>query len=321
MIEYILFVIGIFLLIKGADYLVDGSSSLAKRLRVPTLVIGLTVVAFGTSMPELVVNIIAAIKGSGDIAFGNIIGSNIANLLLILGITAAISSVKIHHSTTWREIPFSLLAAVIIFIFANNALPDGLNANYITRPEGIILLLLLSAFLYYIFKLSKKNKTRFVDKNLKIKDLSTGKIVLYIMVGLIFLYVGGKWAVDGIVSLARLFGMSEYFISLTIIAIGTSLPELITSIVAAMKKDVDLAVGNIIGSNIFNILWVLGLNSLINPIAVPALAIIDLYVLLGATLLLFLFMFIGRKHELERWQGIIFILLYISYIVYAILRG
>ena len=321
MLEYFLFVIGIFLLLKGADYLVDGSSSLAKKLKVPTLVIGLTVVAFGTSMPELVVNVLAALKGSGDIAFGNIIGSNIANILLILGITATITRIKVQHSTTWKEIPFSLLAIVVLFIFANTLFLDKLSLNYILRFEGIILLLFFAIFLYYVFELSKRNKSQMTDEKLDIKQLSSLKIFLYILAGLIALYFGGKWTVDGAVSLARLFGMSEYFISLTVIAIGTSLPELITSIVAALKKDMDLAVGNIVGSNIFNIFWILGLSSLITPIAIPTFAIIDLLVLLVTTFLLFLFMFIGKKHELERWQGITFVILYVFYIVHLILRG
>ncbi len=323
MIEYILFVVGIVLLLKGADWLVEGSSSLAKKLRVPTLIIGLTVVAFGTSMPELVVNLIAAIKGEGAIAFGNIIGSNIANLLLILGITAIITQVKVNHSTTWREIPFSLLAAVVLFIFATNAIPASgrFGAEYISRIEGIVLLGLFGVFLYYVLKKSRQSRANLIDTKIEIERLSKKKIFFYIAFGMIALYFGGQWTVNGAVALARLMGMSEYFISLTIIAIGTSLPELITSIMAAIKKDVDLAVGNVIGSNIFNILWVLGATSIIRPIAVPGLAIIDLYVLLGATCLLFMFMFIGKKHELDRWQGIIFVLLYALYILYVIFRG
>jgi cation:H+ antiporter len=270
MIEYILFVIGIFLLLKGADYLVEGSSSLAKKFGIPTLVIGLTIVAFGTSMPELIVNIIAAVKGSGDIALGNILGSNIANILLILGITAAIASIKVQHSTTWKEIPFSLLAAIVILVFSSVLALDGLAVNSILRSEGIILLLFFGIFLYYVFELTMKNKSKMKDDKLEIKTLSSFKIFLYILAGLVALYFGGTWTVDGAVAIARLFGMSEYFISLTIVAIGTSLPELITSIIAARKHDVDLAVGNIVGSNIFNIFWILGITSLIHPISIPS---------------------------------------------------
>ena len=321
MIEYILFILGIFLLVKGADYLVDGSSSLAKKFKVPTLVIGLTIVAFGTSMPELVVNVFASLKGSGDIAFGNIIGSNIANILLILGITASLKSIKIQHSTTWKEIPFSFLAVIVLFVFASTMALDKLSLNYILRFEGIIFLLFFAIFLCHVFELAKRNKSQMKDDKIEIKKLSPIKIFLYIIGGLIALYFGGKWTVDGAVSLARLVGMNEYFISLTIVSVGTSLPELITSITAALKGDPDMAIGNIVGSNIFNIFWILGVSALIAPIAIPTFAIIDLTILLGATFLLFLFMFIGRKHELERHQGIIFILLYICYVVYLLKRG
>lgn len=321
MLEYILFVVGIFLLIKGADYLVDGSSSLAKKFKIPTLVIGLTIVAFGTSMPELIVNILASLKGNGDIAFGNIVGSNIANILLILGITATIKLLKVQHSTTWKEIPFSLLAAIVLLVFASTMFLDKLALSSILRFEGIILLLFFAIFLYYVIELARRNKSQMKDDKLEIKKLSSLKIFLYILGGLVALYFGGKLVVEGAVALARLFGMSEYFISLTIVAVGTSLPELVTSIIAALKGDSDMAIGNVVGSNIFNIFWILGVSALIAPITIPTFAIIDLLVLLGTTFLLFLFMFIGRKHELERWQGIVFILMYIAYIVHLIMRG
>jgi len=321
MLEYLLFVVGIFLLLKGADYLVDGSSSLAKKFKISTLAIGLTIVAFGTSMPELTVNIIAALKGNGDIAFGNIVGSNMANILLILGITAVITNLKVQHSTVWKEIPFSLLAAIVIFVFASAMMLDKLALNSILRFEGIILLLFFAIFLYYVFELTKKNKNQMEDTKLEIKKFSSAKIFLYILGGLIALYIGGKWTVEGAVALARLMGMSEYFISLTIVAVGTSLPELFTSVTAARKGDVDLAVGNIVGSNIFNIFWILGVTAIITPIVIPTFAIIDLSILLGISFLLFLFMFIGKKHELERWQGVVFVLLYVAYIIYLILRN
>jgi len=321
MIEYILFIIGLVLLLKGADYLVDGSSSLAKKLKVPTLVIGLTIVAFGTSMPELIVNIIAALKGSGDIAFGNIVGSNIANILLILGLTSIIRNLKVQHSTTWKEVPFSLLAVVVLFVFASKLTLDRLDIHSVLRFEGIILILFFIIFLYYVFELARRNKNQLEDNKLEIKKLSNWKIWFYIVGGLAALYFGGQWVVDGAISLARLLGLSEYFISLTIVAVGTSLPELITSIIATLKKDDDLAVGNIVGSNIFNIFWILSVSAIITPIILPSFAIIDLAVLFVTTLLLFLFMFIGKKHELERWQGVIFILLYIVYIYYLIVRG
>ncbi len=321
MIEYILFVLGFVFLIKGAGYLVDGSSALAKKLRVPSLIIGLTVVAFGTSMPELIVNIFAAVEGVGDIAFGNIIGSNMLNILLILGIAALITSLKVQHSTVWKEIPFSFLAVVVLLVFSSAFFLNDFGKGYLSRIEGIILLLFLAIFLYYVFDLAKRNKSLMIDSEMKIKSHSYFDISLMIFVGLVGLYFGGKWVVDGAVIIAKLFGLSEFFISATIVAIGTSLPELVTSIVATLKKDFDLAVGNIIGSNIFNIFLVLGVTAVINPIKFPLTITIDLLILLVATLFLFLFMFLGKKHELDRWQGVMFIAFYVVYIIFLLLRG
>lgn len=322
MIEYILFIVGIFLLIKSADYLIEGSSSLAKKLGVSTLVIGLTIVAFGTSLPELIVNILAAIKGSGDIAFGNILGSSMTNTLLVLGIMALITSLKVKDSTTWKQIPFSFLAVLVLFIFSIGSLVNKSGGEFLSRTDGLILLLFFSIFLYYVFELAKKDKNLAKETNeQEIKRYSNVTIFLMIVGSLIGLFLGGKWTVDGAIVIARTFGLSEFLISATIIAIGTSLPELITSIVAAFKKNVDLAIGNVIGSNIFNILWVLGLTSIISPLRFPEFIRIDLIILLFATFLLFLFMFTSKKHELDRWEGIVLLLLYVSYIIFIIIRG
>ncbi len=322
MIEYILFVAGIALLIKSADYLVDGSSSLAKKFGVSSIVIGLTIVAFGTSMPELIVNIIASLKGSGDIAFGNIIGSSMANTLLILGIVALITNLKIKKGTTWKEIPFSFLAVLVLLVFSISSLLNKSGRDFLSRTDGIILILFFSIFLYYIFEMTKKDmKIKKSSNDLEIKKHSNLVISLMIIGGVIGLFLGGKWTVDGAVIIARTFGLSEFLISSTIIAAGTSLPELITSVVAVLKKNVDLGVGNIVGSNIFNIFWVLGLTAIINPLRFSEFIRIDLIILLFATFLLFLFMFLGKKHKLEKWQGATFLLIYISYIIYIIIRG
>lgn len=318
MLEYILFIIGIALLLKGADWLVDGSSSLAKKWGIPTLAIGLTVVAFGTSMPEMVVNIIAALGGKGDIAFGNIVGSNIVNLLFILGAVAVLTPLKVQNSTVWKEIPFSLLAALVLFVFINVRPLDGIPFGSILRFQGIILMFFFCIYLYYVYELMKGKNL--VDQKLDVKKHSSSMITLLILGGLLALFIGGKWTVDGAVALARLFGMSEYIISLTIVAIGTSLPELVTSLVAAYRKDVDLAVGNIVGSNIFNIFWILGLTAVIKPIVFPVSAFTDLVVLLISTILLFSFMFIGRRYVFERWQGGIFMVMYVMYALSLILR-
>jgi cation:H+ antiporter len=321
MFAYILFIIGIGLLLKGADYLVEGSSSLAKKLRIPTLVIGLTIVAFGTSAPELVVNIVSALNGAADVSFGNILGSNMANLLLILGISAVIINLKVQRSTIWKEIPLSFLAVLLLLFFLIMPLLGDSNNKYLSRIDGGILILFFIIFLIYTFNLARKNKNQMSSKELEIKTHSNLIIFIMIIVGLAGLYFGGQWVVNGAVYAARQLGLSEFLISATIIAIGTSLPELITSIVAAKKGNADLAIGNVVGSNIFNILWILGLTAIITPIKFPAGILFDIIALLIATALFFLFMFIGKKHELERWQGVIFILLYLAYIYYLIIRG
>lgn len=321
MITYLLFALGIFFLLKGADYLVEGSSSIAKRFGVPTLVIGLTVVAFGTSTPELVVNVIAALKQSGDVVFGNIVGSNIANIFLILGTAAAITSLKVQRSTVWKEIPFSLLAAVLLVIFALIPVLDGLDPM-VYRSGGIILLLFFAVFLYYAFELArKKSDNDLDDPRMEVKHRSLPVATGMVLAGLAGLYFGGEWVVEGAVFTARQFGLSELLISSTIVAIGTSLPELVTSVIAARKNDVDLAIGNVVGSNIFNIFWILGVSATIYPVRFPASAIADILFLLVATVFLFLFMFVGKRHQLERWQGVLFLIGYATYLGFLIWRG
>ena len=321
MIEYLALAAGLALLIKGADFLVEGASSLAKKLGVPSLIIGLTIVAFGTSMPELVVNVIAALNGTADIAFGNIIGSNLANILLILGICALIFPLAVKRSTVWKEIPFSFLAVVALIVFTSISFWDDLQVNALLRTEGIILILFFIIFLYYVFGMIKQNKPETENGNDKIKDRSGIVIFLMIAAGLAGLYFGGVWTVDGAVTIARGLGLSEFLISATIIAVGTSLPELITSVVAVRKRNVDLAVGNVVGSNIFNIFWILGLTAIIRPLPLPDMVNLDLIILLGTTFLLFLFMFIGKRHTLQRWQGGVFVALYVGYLVLIITRG
>lgn len=321
MIEYILFIIGFGLLIKGADCLVEGSSSLAKKFGVPSLVVGLTVVAFGTSMPELIVSIFSAFEGVTDVAIGNIMGSNVANILLILGLTALIYPLKVHHSTVWKEIPFSLLAVFILFVVANDLMIDKLSFSSLTRIDGILMLCFFAIFLYYVFEMAKDKKSKLQDRKLEITEYKSHRIFLMLFFGVIGLFLGGKWVVDGATLIARQAGMSEFLVSATIVAIGTSLPELVTSLTAAIKKDVDLAVGGVVGSNIFNIFWILGITSVISPIVLPSFINFDIIFLVVITLALFSFMFIGKKHEMNRWQGVLFILLYIAYIVFIVMRG
>lgn len=321
MIEYLMLLAGIFLLIKGADFLVEGSSSLAKKLGVSSLVIGLTIVAFGTSMPELIVNVISAINGASEVAFGNIIGSNISNTLLILGICALITPLAVHKSTTWKEIPFSLMAVLILIVFANTQALDNFEISKLLRAEGVILVLFFIIFLFYTFELTKRKQTETKSEEEQFKNRSGLKIFLLISLGLAALYFGGKWTVDSAVTIAKNFGLSEFLISSTIIAIGTSLPELITSIIAVRKKNIDLAVGSVVGSNIFNIFWVLGFTAIIKPISFPSFISIDLLILLVAAALLFIFMFVGEKHRLKKWQGGVFVFLYAIYLIIIIYRG
>ena len=315
MITYILFVVGFVLLIKGAEFLVDGASSIAKKLKISSIVIGLTIVAFGTSMPELIVNIFASVQGNTEIAIGNILGSNIVNILLILGISAIIYPLATKENTVWKEIPLSLLAAILLGVMVNDTLIDGGTFSGLTRIDGIVFIAFFIIFLYYTFGISKVSGE---NTDLEIKEMSYMKSSLYIVGGLLGLVFGGKWIVDGAIKIAEGFNVSQSLIGLTVVAIGTSLPELATSAVAAYKKQSDIAIGNVVGSNIFNIFWILGLSAVINPLPFSKDSIIDIIMTIVASLILFLIMFIGKKHTVERWQGVIMILMYVGYVAYLI---
>jgi len=311
-VTFILLFIGFVFLIKGADLLVDGASSVAKKLGISALVIGLTIVAFGTSAPELIVNIFASIQGNTDIAIGNILGSNIANILLILGISAIIFPLAVKKGTVWKEIPLCLLAVIVTGLMVNDTLIDGGSFSGLTRIDGLILISFFVIFLYYTFGISKAESE---NEETIIKERSALKSILMIVAGLAGLTIGGKWIVDSAVAIAESFGVSQAVIGLTIVAVGTSLPELVTSAVAAFKKNADIAIGNIVGSNIFNIFWILGVSAVINPLTFSPMLMRDVMATILATLLLFIFMFVGKKHILERWQGVCFILLYIIYVI------
>src|SRR3990167_7329805 len=310
-IPYILLPVGFILLIKGADFLVEGASSIAKRLGISALAIGLTIVAFGTSAPELVVNIFASLQGNADIAIGNILGSNIANILLILGISAVIYPLAVKRGTVWKEIPLGLLAVIVMALMANDRLIDGGTFSGLTRIDGFILLSFFIIFLYYTFGISK---TAGSGPDVVVKNRSSLKSGIIIVIGLTGLTLGGKWIVDSAVTIAESLKISQAVIGLTVVAIGTSLPELATSAIAAYKKNTDIAIGNIVGSNIFNIFWILGISSVIAPLPFSAALMRDVAVTLVATFLLFVFMFVGKKHILERWQGVCFTLAYVLYL-------
>jgi cation:H+ antiporter len=315
MLTYILFVVGFVLLISGANLLVEGSASIAKKLNISSIVIGLTIVAFGTSAPELIVNIFASVQGNTEIAIGNILGSNIVNILLILGISAIIYPLATKENTVWKEIPLSLLAAILLGVMVNDTLIDGGTFSGLTRIDGIVFIAFFIIFLYYTFGISKVSGE---NTDLEIKEMSYMKSSLYIVGGLLGLVFGGKWIVDGAIKIAEGFNVSQSLIGLTVVAIGTSLPELATSAVAAYKKQSDIAIGNVVGSNIFNIFWILGFSSVINPLPFSKDSVIDIIMTIVASLILFLIMFIGKKHTVERWQGVIMILMYVGYVAYLI---
>lgn len=315
MLTYLLFALGFVLLIKGADLLVDGASSIAHKLHISAIVIGLTIVAFGTSMPELIVNIFASISGNTDIAIGNILGSNIANILLILGASAIIYPLATQKNTVWKEIPLSLLAAILLGLMANDTMIDGGTYSGLTRIDGLVLIAFFIIFLYYTFGIAKVSGEA---SETDIKEFGYLKSTLYILGGLVGLTVGGKWIVDGAVKIAEYFQISQSLIGLTIVAIGTSLPELATSTIAAYKKQTDIAIGNVVGSNIFNIFWILGVSALIRPLPFNPDANADILMTILASAILFGVLFIGKRHQVQRWQGALMIALYVGYILYSV---
>ena len=319
MLVYFLFAAGFFVLIKGADILVEGSSSLARRFKVSDLVIGLTVVAFGTSTPELFVNIIASLNGNADLAIGNILGSNISNIFLILGVASLICPLKVTRGTVWKEIPFSLLAVIALGVMVNRPFIDNERQSLLSRSDGLQLLLFFIIFIYYSYSIA--GNVDGMEEQIPVADHSLLKSILMVILGFACLTAGGKWIVDGAVKTATSLGMSENLIGLTIVAVGTSLPELATSAAAAYKKKADIAVGNVVGSNIFNILFVLGVSSVIKPLPFAGSSNIDIGMVVFASLFLFLSMFTGKKHSLDRWEGIVFLLFYATYIAYRVYTG
>lgn len=312
-ISIILLLAGFLFLVKGADFLVDGSSSIATKLNVSQIVIGLTIVAFGTSTPELIVNVFAAIELRSDVAFGNIVGSNIINIVLILGVAALISPLKTQKNTVWKEIPFALLGALVLLVLCNDNLL-GTSPNIISASDGIVLLLFFIIFMVYIFAISKVES----DNKVEVKDLTYIKIFAFISSGLIGLLIGGKLVVDNAVNIAVSIGISERVIGLTVVALGTSLPELFTSAVAAKKGNADIAVGNVVGSNIFNVFFVLAITAVIRPVPFKSAMNIDLLVMCFASLMLFFTMFTGRKREIDRWEAILFLIIYLCYTIWLL---
>ena len=311
--DVISLVAGFAIILYGAKILVDGASSIAKRFNISDLIIGLTVVAFGTSMPELVINVFSAMKGSTGLAIGNVIGSNISNILLILGVAALIRPLRLSVNTQWKEIPFSLLAVIVLGIMANDVwFNHDHDGNLISMSDGLILLCFLIIFMVYTFEMAKFNPEPaevFEPKPIYIS------IILFVL-GAVGLYFGGQLLVDGAIGVAKTAGLSDRIIGLTIVAIGTSLPELATSVVAAMKKQTGMAIGNVIGSNILNVFLILGVTSIIKPLPFQTpLMNHDLGVLVLASILLFVTSQIYSPRRIGRRAGGLYVFLYISYIV------
>jgi len=324
MVSQILFLLlGFAMLILGADFLVNGASSAAKQRGISNLAIGLTVVAFGTSMPELVVSLISALNGNNDASFGNVIGSNNFNLLFILGIAGLIFPLAVTKGTVRFEVPFSLVAVGVLYVLVNDTLLFGDSSfslplgGSLSRFDGIILLVFFSGFLMYIYRIMRDQNELGEPDNIKVYSMP--KSIGFIVAGLALLIYGGDMVVDNAIKIAT-GRISEKLIGLTILAAGTSLPELATSCVAALKKNPDIAVGNVIGSNIFNIFFILGITATVNPIGYNADLNFDLQVLMASTILLIIFMFTLNTRKLDRWEAFILLALYIAYTVYLIVN-
>lgn len=323
--DYLLLLVGLGLLLLSADFLVDSSVAIAQRARISNFLIGLTIVGIGTSAPELLVSISSALSGSGDIAMGNVVGSNICNTFLILGVAAAIMPFAIERETQRRDIPVAIVASLLVIALASDSIIPGISENTVSRIDGIFLLIVFFAYMCYVVVLKGRNpqqaladadeqtKSRFSGKN----PVLLGFIAVASLAGLVF---GGNLFLDSAKTLARTWGMSEAVISITIVAIGTSLPELITVIVAASKKNAQLALGNVLGSNVFNLLMILGVSSTIKPITVVGVTIVDFLVLLLGAVLTYVVIFTFGKHKFDRIEGFIFIAIYIGYTISLLLR-
>ena len=319
LLNIILIIIGFILLIKGADFLVDGASEIAKRFHIPEIVIGLTIVAIGTSMPELVVSVTSALEGHSDLAIGNVVGSNIANMFLILGVCSIIRPLVFKKETRLFEIPFTIFATIILFFLSING--SGEQINIITREEGIILLVFCVLFIIYNLIMAKKGEEfDKEDRILEIRTEENKQVPLWeslfgIVIGIVGLKLGGDLVVNNAVEIAQILGISEKLISLTIVAFSTSLPELITSIAATKKGETDMAIGNILGSQLFNILLIIGVSAALTPINYSKSYDSNIILLIVGSIVLGLFPFVGKKNEMTRSNGILFVLTYILYMI------
>ena len=316
MLDIVFLVGGLVLILLGANGLTDGAAAVAKRFKISDLVIGLTIVAFGTSAPELVISVMAALGGSAEMAIGNVVGSNIFNVLAIIGVTAMVMPIKVGEGTMSKEIPLVILSSIVIAFMANDILLDGGSSNVISRIDGLVLLGFFLIFLRYTFAIARSGGEE--KEGEKIKEMPIWKSTLFILGGLAGLIYGGQLFVDGASGIASSLGVSESIIGLTIVAGGTSLPELATSVTAALKKNSGIAIGNVIGSSLFNIFFVLGCSASISPLPMGGINNVDMAVLVGSAILFWLVGWFFKKHTITRVEGALLVICYVAYTVYLI---
>lgn len=315
LLSIVYFVVGIVLVILGADWLTKGASDLARRLKMSELMIGLTIVALGTSLPELVISVGAAISGNSGISLGNILGSNIFNGMFILGVAALIAPITFSGKMLSRELPFNVLASLVVLLLSGSMLVGGAPGEYITRYGGLIMLCFCAVFVRYTFSLTSDEEETVANP-----PMPMGKILLFIVAGLLFLIFGGKIFVNGASDMARAFGLSEALIGITIVSAGSSLPELAVSVNAARKGNVGIALGNVLGSNILNVFFILGCSATISPISLEGFTPVDYYVLLISSLFIYLFCAFFGKNKVTRWEGGLLVAGYVAYVAYLIMN-
>lgn len=316
--KYVLLVVGLVFLVKGADLFVTGASSVARRFHIPSLIIGLTIVAFGTSAPEAAVSITSALNGQSDITMGNIIGSNMFNLLVVVGIAAWILPFKVKETIIAKEFPFTLLGCLAVLILTFDLFLGNGGANVINRTDGLVLLMLFAVFMYYLLSVALKAVKESKDEEVMV-SIGLTKSMVYLVIGIAGIVFGGDIAVDAATKIAMAWGMSEAMVGLTIIAVGTSLPELMTSVVAARKGESDIALGNVIGSNIFNVFFILGISAVITPVSVSAAVAFDAVILTIISIVAFIFALTDRRFS--KMEGVILALLYVVYMIFVIWRN
>lgn len=323
--DYILLIAGLGILLLGANYLVDGSVAIAQRAKISNFIIGLTVVGMGTSAPELMVSVTSAITGHGDMAVGNVVGSNICNVLLILGVTAVIAPFAIDSLTTRRDIPFAIGATLLLVLLANDSMVPGISANTLSRLDGIFMLLVMLAYMVWILIGKAKNPQAAIDEaDGQCQSSLAGKpawlLWMVVVASLAALIGGGQMFLQSAQRLAHAWGVSDAVIAITVVAVGTSLPELVTSVVAACKRNAQLALGNVIGSCVFNVLFILGLSAAISPISVHGVGIVDYGMMMLSMVLCYVVVFTFGKKKMDRIEGVIFLALYVAYTAWLLVH-